>query len=179
MRLKERKSTQERFLDISLYYTFSTIAQSLAGAVALIAAFLLYRLQSMNAAMEACANKVIPYYSRPETRVHLDDLHVRADYDAIGEVFGTLLPADLEQGEVGFARRRLIVLVASRRALSRIFVVSLILTVGLIAASVLVLAITPTICRDQRAVRVVLTVGVSWLIVCLTSFAILVRKALS
>jgi hypothetical protein len=166
-------------LDTSLYYTFSTIAQALAGAVALIAAFLLYRLQSMGAAMEVCANKVIQYYVRPETRVRLDDLHVRGDYDAIGEVFETPLPADLELGEVGFARHRLIILVASRRALSRLFIASLILTVGLIAASVVVLGLTPTISSDQRTVHIVLTAGISWFIVCLTTFAILVRKALS
>ena len=35
-----------------LYYTFSTIAQTLAGAIALLAAFILYRLQTLNKDIE-------------------------------------------------------------------------------------------------------------------------------
>src|SRR5262245_25410581 len=37
----------------ALFYTFSTIAQTLAGAIALLSAFLLYRLQSLNSEIDS------------------------------------------------------------------------------------------------------------------------------
>jgi len=39
-------------MENALYYTFSTIAQTLAGAIALLAAFALYRLQSLDNIIE-------------------------------------------------------------------------------------------------------------------------------
>lgn len=41
-----------RNMENALYYTFSTIAQTLAGAIALLAAFALYRLQSLDNIIE-------------------------------------------------------------------------------------------------------------------------------
>jgi hypothetical protein len=45
------------------YYTFSTIAQTLAGAIALLAAFLLYRFQIMASALKDHAEFVRDSYS--------------------------------------------------------------------------------------------------------------------
>ena len=37
--------------ETAFFYTFSTIAQALAGAIALLAAFVLFKLQSIDAEM--------------------------------------------------------------------------------------------------------------------------------
>jgi hypothetical protein len=39
-------------MENALYYTLSTIAQTLSGAIALLAAFVLYRLQFLAAALD-------------------------------------------------------------------------------------------------------------------------------
>src|SRR5439155_13188719 len=58
------------FMSNALYYTFSTIAQTLAGAMALLAAFLLYRLQVLNRAIDSDAERISsalkPYHGRAD-----------------------------------------------------------------------------------------------------------------
>lgn len=54
----------------ALYYTFSTIAQTLAGAMALLAAFLLYRLQTLNQGMYEDAERISVALAPYHTRAH-------------------------------------------------------------------------------------------------------------
>jgi hypothetical protein len=42
----------KRAMDVTFFYTFSTIAQTLAAAIAFLAAFLLYSLQGINAEID-------------------------------------------------------------------------------------------------------------------------------
>lgn len=45
-------------MENTLYYTFSTIAQALAGAVALLGAFVLYKVQSIDRELHDAADSV-------------------------------------------------------------------------------------------------------------------------
>jgi hypothetical protein len=48
----------------TIFYTFSTIAQTLAGAIALLGAFVLYRLQSLRTAIEQESFETAELYAR-------------------------------------------------------------------------------------------------------------------
>jgi hypothetical protein len=165
-------------MDSALYYTFSTIAQALAAAVALLAAFLLYRLQSINSEMEERTLRIIQYYGG-KVRLRLDELHVTGDYEEIALLTKDPLPPNLEEGEVGFARKRLGVLVSIRNSLRRDFRLSLLLTVLLATFSVLILALTPMIAHRSLLTNAVFLVGITWFIACLYSYFRLARKALN
>src|SRR5207237_4524377 len=47
----------------AFFYTFSTIAQTLAGAIALLGAFVLYRMESLRQAIEEDSRSVIHWYN--------------------------------------------------------------------------------------------------------------------
>ena len=49
-------------LDNTIFYTFSTIAQTLAGAIALLGAFVLYRLQSLGSEIKTYGTSVAESY---------------------------------------------------------------------------------------------------------------------
>ena len=57
--------------------------------------------------------------------------------------------------------------------------VSLVLTVGLIAVSVGVLAVTPRVTNISGLPQIVLAAGCVWLMACLIAFAWLIRKTLA
>ena len=62
----------------TLYYTLSTIAQTLAAGIALLAAFVLYRLQGLRAAVAEHQNKVEQFIGGQD-RASLDELKAKGD----------------------------------------------------------------------------------------------------
>src|SRR5437763_1132352 len=130
-------------METALYYTFSTIAQTLAAAIALLAAFLLYRLQTIAHAIDQHVNKLVQFFGGQE-RLDLDELDAQGKHDeflAYSRQHHT--PAVVEH--VRIPHLRLAALLTYRRAIFRTFYFSLWLTVGLVAGSVAVLVFTPAI----------------------------------
>ena len=76
-------------MDAALYYTFSTIAQALAAAIALLGAFTLYRLQLLAAAMPEAASILKTHTTA--NRADVDAAFIVADY---GKVFALVRAAD-------------------------------------------------------------------------------------
>ena len=164
-------------MEAALYYTFSTIAQSLAAAVALLVAFVFYRIQSINSEMAERARRIIQHYEG-KIRLRLDELHVTGDYAEMAVLTKDPFPAHVEEGEPGFARKRLGVLVAARKKLRHEFRVSLVLTALLAIFSLLMLAVAPTIGHSSALPGAMLLVGITWFVACLYSYFRLGRKAL-
>jgi hypothetical protein len=164
-------------LEVPLYYTFSTIAQALASAIALLAAFVLFRLQSINAELERHASRFLGYYSKD--RLRLDELHVAGDYEGLATLTTTALPADVEEGEVGFSRKRFAVIVTNARHVRHAFAVTLWFTVGVIAYSVVVLALAPFIAAHEACAITTFVIGISGLLWCLFSYVRLVHKVMT
>src|SRR6478672_9742333 len=67
-------------MESTLYYTFSTIAQTLAGAIALLGAFILYRLQKLNNGLDDHAKFIRKQYSEEEDLVFLNSFIVKGEY---------------------------------------------------------------------------------------------------
>ncbi|MDX6497014.1 MAG: hypothetical protein QOG23_274 [Blastocatellia bacterium] len=67
-------------MDNAVYYTFSTIAQTLAGAIALLAAFGLYRFRILSTALETHAKDIREQYSEEVDLVLTNSYIVKGDF---------------------------------------------------------------------------------------------------
>lgn len=166
-------------MDTALYYTFSTIAQTLAGAIALLSAFVLYQLQSLHKEMEEKSGTVICQYN-DEHRKILQDYENHGQYD---ELFEYVLKHPLDSNQITdhikSSQERLGVLVQSKKSLMADFRFSLFLTVGLIAASIIVLSVTPILNTLCSVVFLTFIIGIVWFITCLAKYVCLVNKILT
>jgi hypothetical protein len=167
-------------MDTALYYTFSTISQTLAGAIALLGAFVLYRFQLLGAEADESARH-IRTFATGDTRKAMDLALLERRTDRI-------LEAADKAGAQGFSggtqdlieasQSKLRGLLQRKRAIYGRLMVSVILTVGLVGASVVVLSITPYLAPVPRAPHFVLGVGLGWFGACLWSYVSLLRYAL-
>jgi hypothetical protein len=166
----------------ALYYTFSTIAQTLAGAIALLGAFVLYRLNGLNAGIDETARRLRTAYpsdSEPEMTAMI----VHGRYD------GLLAYADKNRSQPGkqlredivdMARSDLAKLLATRRRLFWRFNVALVLTAGVMLLSVIILPFVPDLVRNHPNDAIVYSLlGAIGFGGCVVSYLILIRAALS
>jgi hypothetical protein len=152
----------------ALFYTFSTISQTLAGAIALLGAFVLYRLQTLNAGLQQ--NAAIARTHIRGNPNQMMDYELQGRYD---EVLQVCLQANQETPvEFTAARSQLAELLARRTSLYRSFRWSLLLTVSLVWVSVALLAFTPRIASTGYA-EVVLALGTIWFLSCLGAYSAL------
>ena len=187
-------------METTLYYTFSTIAQTLAGAIALLGAFILYRLQKLNNGLDDHAKFIRKQYSEEEDLVFLNSFIVKGEYkkflkytranpivesDPAGDAHpdpsaaaGSAAGTDEGQSYLIDVQAKMKELLVLRKSLIRNFTVSLLLTVSLIAASVIALAVTPGLNarRDFRSGSLML--AIVWFLACLVSYVSLLRKSL-
>jgi hypothetical protein len=172
----------ERLMDVNvIFYTFSTIAQTLAGAIALLGAFVLYRLQLLNGDIESDSNAVMYGYMMEGVnqahRAEIGALHDEARYrEVLDFAMKNLLPEGLPQATT--EKVRLSRNLNQKVSLLRIFWISLWLTVGLIAISVIFLTTAPLIAYSNTRSIVVLAGGLIWFCACLCSYGALIRKTL-
>jgi hypothetical protein len=165
--------------DTAVYYTFSTISQTLAGAIALLAAFVLYRLQSLNAEIHVSANHLRTFASG-NTRHWMDIALLEGRDDKILTLAGAAEPgtfAGIGGEQIKASQTRLAAVRAHKGELSNRFWTALALTVPLVAFSVAVLSITPVLARPLQTIA--LAVGVVWSWACLASYVFVVKSALA
>ncbi len=165
--------------DTAVYYTFSTIAQTLGGAIALLAAFVLYRFQLLNSEIEASAAHLRGFASG-NTRHSMDIALLEGRHDKILTLAGTAEPgtfAHVGQEHIKASQIRLAALQTHRASVLGRFVIALVLTVTLIGFAVLALSLTPALARAQ-VLGAFLAVGVTWCWACLVSYVLVVRSAL-
>ncbi len=132
-------------MENALYYTFSTIAQALAAAVAILGAFVLYRIQSLNTDTHDAAAAVRTHSSTPAAiTIQITDAFGRGRY---AEVLS--LSRQNQQHAAGVdltsAWHRLETSLASKNSLTATFMVALVLSFVVVLGSVAILAFTPRI----------------------------------
>ncbi|HWC73488.1 MAG TPA: hypothetical protein VG454_06085 [Gemmatimonadales bacterium] len=154
-------------MENALYYTFSTIAQALAAAIALLGAFTLYRLQLLQAAMLEAATILRTHTSADRGKV--DAAYIVADYF---RVFELVRAADTKSQltEIRAGLEKFSRLLGEKRSVLRTFQVALVASVIVILGSVIVLAFAPVIVRTPL-VALVLGIGCVSLGVCLGLYA--------
>ena len=182
-----RDTGRELLMTNTLFYTFSTIAQTLAGAFALLGAFVLYRLQSLRSDIERDSSEIANIYI---THLHTTgsiitsdplDWHREGEYRRI-----TRLPEGLDMPTFGLAdparartmqirlRRNL----DQRDSLLKHFKESLWFTVITISLSVAFLGAAEPIARFNILCWIVLLSGLAWFCLCLYSYKQLIQEAI-
>jgi len=166
-------------VETTLYYTFSTISQTLAGAIALLGAFVLYRLQSLGNELEDIGITTMNAY-RSRLRDELTPLHAEEEYEKIVAFTHRHAFDDpsAQSPYVASRLKKLEPLVARRKAIRSWLNRSLVLTVGLIAASVGILALTPRIVGTPGLTCLLLAVGWGWLILTFGAYTALIKHTL-
>ena len=168
-------------MESTLYYTFSTIAQTLAGAIALLGAFILYRLQKLNNGLDDHAKFIRKQYAADEDLISLNSFIVKGQYKKFLKYTSAKpVVAAKEEGQspVTDVQVKMQELLVLRKSLVRSFTVSLFLTVTLIAASVIALAVTPSLNSRNNVRSGSLSLAVVWFLACLISYVSLLRKSL-
>ena len=160
----------------TLYYTLSTIAQSLAAAIALLATFVLYRVQALNTETERREDALLDLGFETGVRTKAQDARLRGDVKGFLEITSVQITTPNEK--VDYARRRLKALYKHERSLMRTFWLSVLLTVALIGASVVGLTRVPEIV-DGELTALILDGCLWWFGACLVSYAWLMKAALS
>lgn len=160
----------------TLYYTFSTIAQSLAAAIALLATFVLYRVQALNGEIERRSDALLELGFETGVRTKAQDARARGDVRGFLEITSVQITTPNER--VDYARRRLKALFRHEVSLMRAFWVSVVVTVALIGASVVGLSRVPEIC-EAGLDAMLLDATLWWFVACLLSYAWLLRAALT
>lgn len=156
------------FSETALYYTFSTIAQTLAGGIALLAAFVLYRLNILNEEMRWNGGVLAGGINTGEARTLNGEARYHELLDLAARSNNAGRPTEF---------RRLKLLVPFRRSLLCLFRFSISITAVVIFASVFFIPFAP---KQQKTDFIAC---VAWLIiagfgVCIGSYARLIRTSL-
>ena len=150
-----------------IFYTFSTIAQTLAGAIALLGAFVLFRLQSLNAEIDDLAQRL----SLPLQSVigeEADILYRKGKFrELLNRFTGITIPQGTYNAEL--ERERLPPLLDSRDFFLLRFKVAFYLTLSLIMFAVIVLTIAEQLAASAWYARIAFGIGLTWLGACLIS----------
>lgn len=160
-------------MENTLFYTFSTIAQTLAAAIALLGALVLYRLQRISEALQLGMFQVIqPYPLNAAAQLSLEE----EQYADVLAYLNTIQPDNPGlaatvpyQGR----KKRVETLVSLQSDLRQWLKISLLLTVVVIAAAVAGLATVPWIVRTATGPTVTLVFGVGAFVGCLVVYAFL------
>lgn len=167
-------------MDTSLYYLFSTIAQTLAAGIAILGAFALYRLQAMNSEIAERSSTIAQFASGARGLV-VREAHVHGKFHEVLDATEDVDPgmtAELNY-QVSAARVRLATLLAQRRSLRRYFSISFWLSGGLLTSSLIVLATVPEINAVRGGAATAEVVGITWFVLCIGTYAELIWSALT
>jgi hypothetical protein len=162
----------------SIFYTFSTIAQTLAGAIALLGAFVLFRLQSLNAEIDKEAYSIslpldMSLASGEEAAILYRDGKYRDLLEmAAQNPIGPGIHQALRE------RQRLPILLDRRDLLICLFKRAFYLTLSLIVFSVLALMVASAIAASLWTAVAAFIIGVFWLLACVRSYILLMLESL-
>ncbi len=168
-------------MDTALYYTFSTIAQTLAGVLAILGAFFLFHLIRINAQLGQHLQELKTRYDEKGTLLDLQELWVRGDASALITYFTAdrLGILNNEFGNLRLDRARALfdhksILLTEIERVTAV-------TIATMIASFVVLAITPWIGRIPGRLGAAVFfatcgVGISSAGYCLTRYGRLARQ---
>ncbi len=160
----------------SIFYTFSTIAQALAGAIALLGAFVLFRLQSLNTEIDCDASSItvaLEMMSIQQATMFYRDAQFRDLLILVAQH-----PIQPGMNQALRERARLPILLDRRDLLISLFKRAFYLTVSLIVFSVIVLVLSDCIAAFHWSAVAVFAIGILWLLACVHSYVLLMRESL-
>ncbi len=145
-------------METSLYYTFSTIAQTIAGAIGLLGAFLIYHLIETQRSLNEYLEELYSYYPKGQGMEDLDFMWEHKDIDGLLKYFREDKLRQLEVGDF-LAKPKYLVpaerLHEHRKLLLKRTKVALLLTCITIILSLFILPIVSfLVCWFDRAILV-------------------------
>jgi hypothetical protein len=164
-------------IENALYYTFSTVSQTLAGAITLLGAFVLYRFQLLDRDINESVDDIRTHVvgeARKNIEVAIREGHPERILELAKEP--SLVVGGVRQ-ELEASRNKIRDTLNLKRSIYCLFMVSLGLTIGLIAASVVVLSVTPLL-GQSAWVPFSFRVGLFWFFSCLASYVAILWKSL-
>lgn len=165
-------------MENALFYTFSTIAQTLAAAIALLGAFTLYRLQTIGALLDDLALTAMQPYLPDDTARRL---RAEENYGAFLEHLRNTQSRKTNETidpVPTAALHRLGAYVQALSSLQGLLKWALGLTVVVIIAAVTILALTPQIATQPSLACVVFILGIGSFAGCLVVYSVLVVRSL-
>lgn len=169
-------------MENALYYTFSTIAQTLAGAIALLGGFVLFRLQILGTALDKHANLIREQYDEDFDKAWMNSFIVQEQYQRLldyTEEHPIDIATDEQDSYVKDSLSQIKFLLILKKRLLRGFYVALALTVGLIIVSIVLLTLTPLISVHGSLRPCILIIAIFWLLGCFGSYIWLLKTSLT
>ena len=177
--------------ETTLYYMFSTIAQTLAGAFGILGVFAMYKLQSINDSRKGVGDAIIQ--SLHFQKDHLPEVHINYSQEN-WELFGKSITKYMEEDDNGtpkllrvypMPKQRILmyclvlnVLTISHNEIKKQILSALKLTVITISFSLVVLPFSTAVAHYQSLTTVLTATVIMLSIKCLLDYSALVLNAL-
>ena len=168
-------------LQSALFYSFSTVAQTLAGAMGLLGAIVLFALQESTRSIERAATQLTEIQHDAVSPLYLRHILARRSFHEIARLYGELL----QPGASSETSTDVLVHYATLtweldhdNALRRAFWIALVASGIVVACSLVGIPFTPELSANQRLGRSVLGADVLGAVSCLIMYGVLLRVML-
>ena len=165
-------------LESALFYTMSTIAQTLSGGMGLLGAIVLFALQETNRSVERAAKRLTQLQHDSMSPLYIEHLLTRRSFREIARLYAKLL-------EPGGSRETSANLLVYHSTLSwelehdhllrRSFWKALVASGFVIAFSLVCVGLAPLLAQNAVFGKIALAVGLTGSISCLLLYGILLR----
>jgi hypothetical protein len=162
-------------MENALLYTFTTIAQALGGTFALLAAFVLYRFQTLNDVMALDAAELVHIVSHDGTK---KDLHTQFANEARFQEMIRALQAELRESNAPAAFNRLQNSAARRQNIGWYFSISAWMTGLVMIGSVVCIGFAQFLCLNDAAAWSALAAGWVGFSACIALYGVLIGKSI-
>ena len=166
-------------LESTLYYTMSTVAQTLAGAIGLLGAIVLFTLQATGRSVERSSKRLaeIPHESTSE--LYIRHLLSRRSYRELARRYGEMLrPSSEMSTDLLVYHSTLVWELEHEDAIRRSFWNTLVASAVIIGYAIACLALAPQLAARERAGEIALLIAVLGAMGCLLLFGSLLRVVL-
>lgn len=168
-------------LQSALFYSMSTIAQTLAGAMGLLGAIVLFALQETSRSIERAAKKLIEIPHESMSPLYLRHLLTRRSFHELARHYGQLLQpggSTETSAEALVHYSTLTWELEHDHALRRSFWTALLASGVVIAYSLICGGLSPQLSANARLGQLVLGVGILGAVGCLILYGFLLRVML-
>jgi len=168
-------------LQTALFYSLSTVAQTLAGAMGLLGAIVLFALQETSRSIERAATKLTEVPHQAVNSLYLRHLLTRRSFHEIARHYGELLEpgGSSETSTEGLVHYATLTWELDHdNALRRTFWIALVASGIVITFSLICGALTPELSAHPRLGQVVLWVNALGAVSCLIMYGFLLRVML-
>ena len=163
-------------LQSTLFYTLSTVAQTLAGAMGLLGAIVLFSLQTTARSIERAAQQLSLIPHADINALYIRHLFTRRSYHEIARRYGDLLEGSIETSQDLLVHHSTLVWeLQQEEAIRRSFWTSLLGSGVVIGWSIVGLALVPELTLNVVTADLFLASAVAGALGCLLLFGVLLR----